>query len=71
MENYQIKLIIAQFHVSIIQGGFQYKLNNGACKSIPYPTVEVKHKFTTQNEPKRSHGTHNLQQRLTTKSGRF
>ena len=28
---------------SIVQGGFWYKLNNGACAIIPYPTVEVKH----------------------------
>ena len=27
----------------IIQGGFQYQLNNGACTIIPYQTVEVKH----------------------------
>ena len=37
------KQIIAQSHISIIQGGFQYKLNNGACTIIPYPTVEVNH----------------------------
>ena len=30
-------------HISIIQGEFQYKLNNGACTIIPYLTVEVKH----------------------------
>ena len=29
--------------MSIIQWGFQYKSNNGACTIIPYPTVEVKH----------------------------
>ena len=23
--------------------GLQYKLNNGACEIIPYPTLEVKH----------------------------
>ena len=38
----QIEVIIAQSHISIIQGGFLYKLNNGACTIIPYPTVEVK-----------------------------
>ena len=31
------------FHVSIIQGGLQLKLNNGASAIIPYLTVEVKH----------------------------
>ena len=36
-------IIIAQSHISIIQGGFQYKLNNHACTIIPYPTVEMKH----------------------------
>ena len=30
-------------HVSIVQGGLQYKLNSGACTIIPYPTVQVKH----------------------------
>ena len=34
--------MIAHCHISIIQGGFQCKLNNGACTIIPYPTVEVK-----------------------------
>ena len=33
----------AQSHISILQGGLQYKLNNGACVIIPYPTVDVKH----------------------------
>ena len=28
---------------SIVQEGFQYKLNNGACTIIPYLTVEMKH----------------------------
>ena len=32
-----------QVYVSIVQGGFYCKLNNGACTIIPYPTVEVKH----------------------------
>ena len=39
----QIKLIIAQSHVSIVQEGFQYKLNNGDCTIIPYMTAELKH----------------------------
>ena len=34
---------MAQSHKSLIEGGFQYKLNNGACMIKPYPTVEVKH----------------------------
>ena len=38
-----MKLIIAQSHISIIQGGFHYRLNDGANTIIPYPTVEVKH----------------------------
>ena len=37
-----IKLIIAQYHISVVQGGFYYTLNNGACTVIPYPTVEQK-----------------------------
>ena len=42
-ENLQIKLIIAQSHISIEQEGLYCKLNNGACTIIPYPIVEVKH----------------------------
>ena len=41
--NQPIKLIIAQSNISIAQGGFKYKLNNGVCTIIPYPTVEEKH----------------------------
>ena len=29
--------------VSYKKQGFQYKLNNDACKIIPYPTVEEKY----------------------------
>ena len=36
------KMIIAESHINI-KGGFYYKLNNGACMTMPYPTVEVKH----------------------------
>ena len=39
----QIKLIIAQSYISNIQRGFQYKLNNSACRIVPYPKIEVKH----------------------------
>ena len=41
--NYQTKLIFAQPNISTVQGGFLYKLNNGSCTIIPYPTVEVKY----------------------------
>ena len=52
--NQPIKLIIAQSHINIVQGGFQFKLNNDACKIIPYPTVEGKHigQVNVTNEPK-------------------
>ena len=29
--------------MSIVQGGFSYKLNNGDCTIIPHPRVEMKH----------------------------
>ena len=38
-----IKLVIAQSHIGILKGGFQYKLSNGAGAIIPYPTFEEKH----------------------------
>ena len=34
--------MIAQSHISIVQGEIYHKLNNGACAIIPYPTIEVK-----------------------------
>ena len=32
-----------QSHISIVQGGFQYKLNSDACTIISYPAIEEKH----------------------------
>ena len=46
----EVKQIIAQSHISIVQGGLKYKLNSVACTIIPY-----------QNEPKQSNANHNDQ----------